>query len=100
MSGGQKDINGNYPGWTGHLQSSAGAITPDDNNGALFHPLALRGIVSTSGGNVAVTLNQDDDTDANKKVTIVLAANTPETRFAIRKVWQNGTTATGLTGFY
>lgn len=100
MSGGQVDLNGEFPAWTGGLQATTGAITPDDNNGALFHPRAIRGIVSTSGGNIAVTLNQDDDTDANKKVTIVLAANTPETRFAIRKVWANGTTATGLTGFY
>lgn len=102
--GGQLDLRGNqFPGWIGHLQKTAGSITGSDaNSGAhIFTPIPLRGIVATGAGNVVVTLNGEDDiNDAAKKVTLVLSANVPETRFAIAKVWGTNTTATGLTGFY
>lgn len=93
---GQKDIDGIFPGWTGHLQNYAGAITPASE--LTFTP-ALRGIRASGAGNVVVTLNGDSLTDAAKKVTIALSANTLVTDYAIAKVWNSGTTATGIEGF-
>ncbi len=93
MSGvGNPRVDQQEPGWTGHLQNKV-AITLD----ADIRP-ALRGIAATGAGTVVVVLNGDPTEDAAKQVTLTLAANTPETRFAIAKVVTGGT-ATGLTGF-
>lgn len=58
----------------------------------------LRGLIASGGGNVVVTCANDDPAATAKKVTISLTAGTAEGRFQIRKVWNTGTTATGLMG--
>jgi hypothetical protein len=90
--------NGEAAGWTSGLRKKQDLSTLDDAPATVFTP-CLRGVVCGVSGNIVVTLDGDDPADATKKVTIAMTAGTYETRFAIRKVWLTGTTATGLQGF-
>lgn len=66
------------------------AVTPDDGNDLAW---VTRGLYTGSGGTIVVTLENNDDgsfvTLTNVNPGVVLG-------FAVKRVWDTGTTATGI----
>lgn len=98
MAGGpvNREIDGQYPGWTGPCRTTVGAITKSD--ATLYDP-PLRRLYIGGAGNVVVVLDADDEAvSANYTVLAVAAAQILD-GFAIRQVRSTNTTATGIIGF-
>lgn len=95
---GTPEVDGEKPGWTGHVRSKVDLGTLDNTATSNCYAPPLRLLVCTGAGDVVFTLDGDDPADATKKVTRTLAAGGVLDVYAIKKIWSTGTTAT-VEGF-